>query len=155
MMAVLSLVVVVAAPLAGPPEPAVIRGPAPRYACSSLDVRPAPPQASRSTSRTWSARRVVDLEIRASLRPARRPGRVELRVLTPGGHLYQTLTATASRPASPSRGRSLTGVVAAARLPVAGTHITQRGLYGVWSVVPYIEGGREPCGPAATFTFVP
>jgi hypothetical protein len=44
-------------------------------------------------------------------------------------------------------------VVAAARLPVAGTHITQRGLYGLWSVVPYIEG--EPCGPAATFTFVP
>ena len=42
-----------------------------------------------------------------------------------------------------------------ARLPVAGTQITQRGLYGRWSVVPYLDGAEGPCGPAGSFTLGP
>jgi hypothetical protein len=108
-------------------------------------------------SRSWSARQVVDLEIRTSLRSARNARPVELRVLTPGGQLYQTLSAsTPTPPTYVTNGRAAPRpVAAAARLPVAGTQITQRGLYGLWSVVPYLEGGLEPCGPAASFTLAP
>jgi hypothetical protein len=101
----------------------------------------------------------VDLELRAGLRSARGSTRVELRVLSPGGHLYQTLTAaraTAPAGSTPGSGvRIAPGALFTARLPVAGTHITQRGLYGRWSVVPYLEGDLEPCGPPASFTLVP
>ena len=158
MMTLLTLVVVVA-PLAGPVERPVIGATVPGRSCSSVDVQPIP-RASHRASRAWTARRVVDLEIRTSLRKARGSRPVELRVLTPGGQLYQTLTAAAAMPApadseSPSRGRTGPGRVATVRLPVAGTHITQRGLYGRWSVVPYLEGDLEPCGPPALFTLVP
>jgi len=157
MMTLLTLVLV-AAPLAGPMEGTVVGRPMPGRTCSSVDVQPIP-RASR-VSRAWTARRVVDLEIRASFRSARGSRPVELRVLTPGGHLYQTLTAATAIPApadsgSPSGGRTVPGRVATVRLPVAGTHITQRGLYGRWSVVPYLEGDLEPCGPPASFTLVP
>ena len=158
MMTLLTLVLV-AAPLAGPMERAVVAAPLARRSCSSVDVQPIP-RAFPGVARAWTARRLVDLEIRTSFRSARGSRPVELRVLTPGGHLYQTLTAATAIPApagsgSPSRARTVPGRVTTVRLPVAGTHITQRGLYGRWSVVPYLEGDVEPCGPAASFTLVP
>jgi hypothetical protein len=101
----------------------------------------------------------VDLELRAALRSAKGSPRVELRVQSPGGHLYETLTAsraTVAAGSGPDSGvRIAPGASFTARLPVAGTHITQRGLYGQWSVVPYLDGALEPCGPPASFTLVP
>jgi len=37
-------------------------------------------------------------------------------------------------------------------LPVAGTSITLGGLYGTWSVQPYLDQQSTPCGPAGRFT---
>jgi hypothetical protein len=37
-------------------------------------------------------------------------------------------------------------------LPVAGTSITLGGLYGKWTVQPYLDGQPSPCGPAGLFT---
>lgn len=152
-----SLLLVVVAASAAPTDAGVGRGSHPQRGCGRVDVRPLPAAPPGSARGTWTASRVVDLEIRAGVRSAKGSTRVELHVLSPGGHLYQTLTATRASAA----GRSLPGVVVApgsvvaARLPVAGTHITQRGLYGRWSVVPYLEGDLEPCGPPASFTLVP
>jgi hypothetical protein len=39
-----------------------------------------------------------------------------------------------------------------ARLPVAGTSITQSSIYGTWSVQTFLDGQAEPCGPATRFT---
>jgi hypothetical protein len=37
-------------------------------------------------------------------------------------------------------------------LPVAGSSITLGGLYGKWTVQPYLDGQSSPCGPAGRFT---
>jgi hypothetical protein len=39
-----------------------------------------------------------------------------------------------------------------ARLPVAGTSITQSSLYGRWSVQTYLDDQTRPCGPVTRFT---
>jgi hypothetical protein len=39
-----------------------------------------------------------------------------------------------------------------ARLPVAGTSITQSSLYGRWSVQTYLDDQTKPCGPEIRFT---
>lgn len=40
-------------------------------------------------------------------------------------------------------------------LPVAGTLITASSLYGLWRVVPYLDGLSMPCGSPVTFTLDP
>lgn len=42
------------------------------------------------------------------------------------------------------------GVTAA--LPVAGTSITLSSLFGRWTVMAYLDGQKDPCGPATRFT---
>ncbi len=37
-------------------------------------------------------------------------------------------------------------------LPVAGSSITLGGLYGTWTVQPYLDQQSTPCGPAGRFT---
>jgi len=37
-------------------------------------------------------------------------------------------------------------------LPVAGSSITLGGLYGAWTVQPYLDQQSTPCGPAGRFT---
>lgn len=149
------LLLVVVAASAVPTDRTAGPGRQPPRGCLRVDVRPLP-ALPRDASGAWAASRVGDLEIRTALRSARRSTRVELRVLSPGGHLYQTLTAARAPVAAPGSGvRIAPGAAFTARLPVAGTHITQRGLYGEWSVVPYLEGDLEPCGPPASFTLVP
>lgn len=149
----LAVLVLAAAPPAQPAGRAI--GPSPaETACVSVDVRPKP-RTARGSSRTWAARRLVSLDFQASLRAAETPARVELHVLAPGGHLYQKLSTTPREPSPPRPLSRKAPPVVTARLPVAGTQITQRGLYGQWSVVPYLEGRLEPCGPNASFTLGP
>jgi hypothetical protein len=151
-MITLTLLVLAASALSGPAERAIVQRPTPRHTCVSVDVRPTP-EPYRSSNRTWAARRVGDLEIQTSFRGSSSSRPVEFRVLTPGGHLYRTLSASTLR--APRSRRAPRNTVATARLSVAGTQITQRGIYGRWLVVPYLEGDPEPCGLSASFTLVP
>jgi hypothetical protein len=152
-MLTVALLVLAAAPPPPAAERALAAGGAPARACVAVDVRPLP-RAPRVSRRGWTARRVVALEMRASLRPSAGARPIEIRVLAPGGHLYQVLRAAPPAP-SAALSRTRTPQVAAARLSVAGSQITQRGLYGRWLAVPFVEGDLRPCGPAASFTLVP
>jgi hypothetical protein len=81
--------------------------------------------------------------------------RLQLQVLTPQGHLYQKLSVpfdatVASEHRGPAPKRTI-GV----RLPVAGTAITTNGLYGLWSVVPYLDNETVPCAREQRFVLEP
>jgi hypothetical protein len=91
----------------------------------------------------------VELKLEARLHGrAKRERRLQLRVYTPRGFLYQVLELPLDP--GPSRKRRLE-----ARLPVAGTSIMASGLYGRWRVVPHLDDRREPCGRGRTFVIKP
>jgi hypothetical protein len=109
----------------------------------------------------FSAARTIDLGLEVELRSDRfldprrpRVRSIELRLYTPKGHLYQTLTL--SPPSAAARRRPqhhATGWTGT--LPVAGTAIVNHSLYGRWTVQPYLAGRPEPCGDAASMWIVP
>jgi hypothetical protein len=106
----------------------------------------------------FSAARTLDLRLGAAVRsPAAGDARVELRLYTPKGHLYQTLRASTAAPTSPgargAEGRSAWPLEAT--LPVAGTAVVNHSLYGRWTVEPYLEGHSDPCGPSLQFWIDP
>jgi len=100
---------------------------------------------------------------------------LHVKLLTPKGHHYQTLTAPiaadpalggslrrvegyprplAVRVAQPARG-SAGETSIAQQLPVAGTSIVTSALYGRWTALPFLDQATEPCGPAAGFFITP
>lgn len=98
----------------------------------------------------YSATRTLDIELGVEMkhRPAA-DARVELRLLTPAGHLYQALRMRSAEAdelaaAPPKLPRVLTG-----SLPVAGTSIVNHSLYGGWMAEPWLDG--KPCGEAVRF----
>ena len=123
----------------------------------------------------FSSREILDLRFEARLRSAPKGDhRLRLRILTPGGFLYQAVTvpfvgggdrAAAARlvPGYP-RPVPVQRLVPVADesagptyalstvMPVAGTSITQSSLYGRWTVESYLDDETEACGPAARFT---
>lgn len=104
-------------------------------------------QAPQAWNR-FRATRILDLEFEAELSP--KPNRtraLQLRLYTPDGFLYQVLQ---TKPARQGEQRRF-----GARLPVAGTSIMASGLYGRWTVVPYLEGRQEPCGRGLSFVIRP
>ena len=135
------------------------------------------------TNMTFSSRDTLDLMLRPRVRHVLKGDHlIELKVFTPGGFLYQSMTvpfvggavqapdeqhAAAPQlravPGYPrplkvqrlvpvrSSGR-LTEYEVRARLPVAGTSITQSSIYGTWSVQAFLDGQAEPCGPPTRFT---
>ncbi len=132
------------------------------HACVALEVRPSDAGAYGGR-RSWRAREVVDLEFRGKLTGAAASQGVELRVLTPAGHLYQSFvvaTDEVRRPrafhATPrGRVRRVRDRLLLATMPVAGTSVTQRGLFGRWTVAPHFSRDPEPCGHAASFELLP
>jgi hypothetical protein len=135
------------APLAGG-APAQAKPAAPERppACAVVQVR------SQQSPRAWyrfHATRILGLELETALLGRQKDARApRLRVYAPDGFLYQVLETSAR----PRRG-GLTRYEA--RLPVAGTSIMMSGLYGRWRVVPHLDDGREPCGPARSFVIRP
>jgi hypothetical protein len=113
------------------------------------------PQQERKR-RAFSASEARDLRITTTFpKELQGPHRLQLRVLTPQGHLYQKFSVpfdatVASEDRGPSPKRTI-GV----RLPVAGTAITTNGLYGRWSVVPYLDDGTVPCAREQQFVVEP
>jgi len=106
----------------------------------------------------YSAARTLDLELGVLLRRDVPPdARVELRVYTPKGHLYQTLRALPPAPtppgasSRPAAGASRAPSAWTGTLPVAGTAIVNHSLYGEWRVEPHLDGSPRPCGEAWAF----
>jgi hypothetical protein len=103
---------------------------------------------------------------------------LDLRLYLPGGHLYQSIAAPIAPPDTPDEdaaaGRRVPGyphqvpaTVAQSvvdngvqvwavdvTVPVAGTQISQSGLYGTWTVQAFLDGAKQPCAQAAKFTLV-
>jgi hypothetical protein len=73
---------------------------------------------------------------------------VVLKVLTPNGHLYDTLV---PEPVHVEKARAPERPRLRARLPVAGTSIVTSSLYGRWSVVPYLGADGDACGRPLAF----
>ena len=124
--------------------------PPPLPQCVALQVTS--PQAE--TDRTdFSAGEVLDLRISTSFRRLTGPHRLELRVYTPQGFLYQRFAVPfdASSPPSDGDGRRPPRRSVGVRLPVAGTAITTNSLYGRWKVVPFLDGEANACGRERTF----
>jgi hypothetical protein len=102
---------------------------------------------------------------------------LELRWYLPGGALYQSVAVPFAAGVAPAAaGRRLAGypfpveVRAAARreragaggvfavadrLPVAGSSIVEAALWGEWRLEAFLDGGAEPCAPAAVFRLEP
>jgi hypothetical protein len=112
--------------------------------CPTVEVRRAgalrPPRKP-----IFSVRQVGDLEfvLRYRSRPARR---VELKLYTPRGHLYQTLSEAIGPQADRAPGR------VSLRWPVSGTLVEQGALFGSWSLEPVLDGAASTCPRATPFT---
>jgi hypothetical protein len=154
-------------------EPPTVRAPR-GGSCAAVEV--VSPQDPTRQGRTpeFSATRIIDLRITAVLRAPDSRGIVRLKVFTPGGHLYQTIavpfvaggdTAPQSRHVDGSRRavleqRAQPGAAAVeyrveTRLPVAGTLITTEGLYGRWTIEPWLDGASQPCLAPKAFVIEP
>lgn len=122
----------------------------------------------------FSATKILDVRFGTVLRrQLTGPHVLELKVYTPRGHLYQTLTVpfTAAgrtrgerfvdgypRPLPEQETRAVShrgarGYELSATLPVGGTAIMSNSLYGSWRVEPYLDG--SVCGRSARFEIQP
>jgi hypothetical protein len=129
-------------------------------ACSALWITtPDPPGKSRAPrpAPTFSAAKVLDLELRVTVPAAYAGAKVEVKLFTPKGQLYQTLEVKEGASAGEEqqarkrpRPQTLT-----ARFPVAGTTIVNSSLYGTWKAAAYFEGAGSPCTKARKFTIKP
>jgi hypothetical protein len=139
---------------------AAVAGPGaskPTGGCTAVWVTaPAPPgkETAKRRSLSFSARDVLDLELHVAV-PSTSPAagkKIELKLITPRGHLYQMLSAAAETEASPRRQRF---AIVSASLPVAGTTIVNNSLYGTWRAEAYVEGESAPCAKPRAFEIQP
>jgi hypothetical protein len=137
-----------------------IAGAAAPAACKSLWVTAAgsskPARARKPLQ--FSATDVLDLEFQVVVPAAAlSQRRLDLKLFTPKGHLYQTLSIAAPAPSTSTgtperRGRYQT---LTARLPVAGTTIVNNSLYGTWKAEAYFEGDATTCARPRAFVIKP
>lgn len=100
---------------------------------------------------------------------------LELKIVTPNGHLYQVLTAPVSSDRTKAAGVSrvvgypyalqvqhmeskiageTTDSPVTLRFPVGGTLIVRSSLYGLWEVSAYLDGVEAGCSDPSRFTLV-
>ena len=99
----------------------------------------------RRFRRRFTAQNMLDLRVDVWLRADNDAGLVEVKLYTPAGHLYEVLQATADPEVVQRSSRRRRSRVVSARLPVAGSHITSRSLYGKWSAEVFLDGNDRPC----------
>jgi hypothetical protein len=160
--------------LAQAANPDVAEGRRSRPECIAVRISSPQQTETKGGRGPFSATRILDIRFGTLLR-RELPGEhvLALRLVTPRGHLYPTLTVpfTASgqsrgerlvdgypRPMREQETRAVTeqGSTAfelAATLPVGGTAIMTNSLYGEWRVEPQLDGA--PCGNAARFEINP
>ncbi len=126
-----------------------------------VPTRPLAWVSSRSMPKTrgqvarYSATKIQVLVFSVRMSPAVRGSHtLGLRVFTPRGHLYQTLSVPFVVPEPPRyrRAPALSHTVLSVRLPVAGTPIVANSLYGRWRVEPHLDDAEAPCGPDHLFS---
>jgi hypothetical protein len=169
----LVLSALVAFGLAGPPPRAAASADtAPRMSCVAVEI--VSPQDSSRQGRVpeFSASAIIDLRFTAILRRPDDHGLLRLKLFTPRGHLYQTLTLPfVADGSSAPQARHVDGSSRSvleqraqpaaadyrveARLPVAGTLIPNEGLFGRWTVEPWLDGGSAPCLAGRAFVINP
>lgn len=106
----------------------------------------------------FSAREILDLRFDVELHPKDQPGLVQIDLYTPSGNLYETLKAELvpdDASTGRARHRSHGGPVLGATLPVAGSYITRRSLYGQWRVLVRLDGNESTCTRPTTFVLQP
>ena len=112
----------------------------------------------RRFRRRFSAREVLDLRFSVLLPANNQSGLVEIELYTPKGNLYETLQAQVDA-TDPSGGtaryRRRRARVVTARLPVAGSHISSRSLYGRWRAEVHLDGNETRCERPKTFIIGP
>jgi hypothetical protein len=166
----LALSALVAFGLAATPATTGPRGPS----CTALEV--ASPQGASRQGRVpeFSASAIIDVRFTVLLRGPVDHGVLKLKVFTPQGHLYQTLAVPfVAGPGGAPQARHVDGssrsvleqraVPAAggadyrveARLPVAGTLIVSEGLFGRWTVEPWLDEASASCLAARPFVINP
>jgi hypothetical protein len=167
--------VAVVAVAATVPGAALAAAPSP---CRSLTVASAEETQGKPGVK-FSAAKTIDLTFRLQLDAGVTGDHVvELRVFTPRGFLYRSITAPVAlgaAAASSPKERAVGGyprpqrVVrsTAAKLgaetvnqielafPVGGTDIVGSSLYGRWRVQPFLDGAADPCGGDAAFRITP
>lgn len=178
----LTLVLLLMAPLTSDPAGVVApsEGPSRRSPSTCAVVVPPPPSRTprardgrdqrggqgldrRSTERqttsravrggpSFSAARTIDLPLGAVVRRNAPAERLELHLYTPRGHLYQVLRATPPPDTDVGSGARARWT---AVVPVAGTAIVNHSLYGRWRVEPHLDGSPLPCGPPKVFYVEP
>jgi hypothetical protein len=125
--------------------------------CRVLSVQSPQPPPPRTRvilrrPRVFSATAILDLEFRTAVASPAGHHVLEIHVETPGGQLYQVLSAPFAASAeaeAPARS------IVSARLPIAGTPIVSHSLYGRWRVRPHLDGAPLPCGRGRTFWLRP
>ncbi len=112
----------------------------------------------RRFRRRFSAREVLDLRFSVLLPANNQSGLVEIELYTPKGNLYETLQAQVDLD-DPSGGtaryRRRRARVVTARLPIAGSHITSRSLYGRWRAEVHLDGNDRRCRRPKSFIIGP
>jgi hypothetical protein len=145
-----------------------------RPECIAVRVTSPQQRTNRAGGGPFSATQILDIRFGTLLRRELKGPRVlALKVYTPRGHLYQTLTVpfTAAgqsqgermvdgypRPLREQETRAVseqgfTGFELSATLPVGGTAIVTNSLYGEWRVEPQLDG--ISCGNEARFEIRP
>jgi hypothetical protein len=140
--------------------------------CAKVEILSTPPTSSRTG---FSARVILDLNLRITLRGTATPEALQVDYFTPNGHLYQRVDVPVAAEAAQEQVRTLHGYrfpvkvsrvraakaadgsrarqVDAPPLPVAGTNIVANSLYGQWKVTVRPSGSSTVC--QAKFTLVP
>jgi hypothetical protein len=130
------------------------------------DATPHRRQRASRRAPEFSASQILDLEFRVLLPPSLNGNhQLELKVMTPKGHLYQSLSVPFSdqnegeqeggRESRGRRSRRTRSLAATATLPVAGTTIVTSSLYGKWHVEAYLDGAQTVCTPPQSFVIEP
>jgi hypothetical protein len=171
----LALSALVAFGLAGPPAAAVppaagSRGPS----CVALEVASLQDTSRQGRVPEFSASTIIDVRFTVLLRGVVDHGLLKLKVFTPQGYLYQTLSVPfAAGPGAVPQARHVDGSSRSvleqraapaaagadyrveARLPVAGTLIVSEGLFGRWTVEPWLDGASAACRAGRPFVINP
>ncbi len=145
-----------------------------RRTCAGITIETVPPRPAGKARPVYSANEVLDLRFLVHFSQwVRRnpPGSLELRIFTPRGHLYQSVSVPIAAEESHESRREMKGhrhplkvakarrmgrdalVVEGPPLLVAGTDITQSALYGAWRVEAWPAGSSRCC--QVRFTIAP